>query len=135
MDAEEGQGWTTELCGLAEVEYKRYLTLAKLYPKADIVPNRIMDKFWHQHILDTRAYAGDCNKIFGHFVHHYPYFGMHGEEDKQDLVNAFEQTKVMYKITFMTEMEDALASRCGDDHACHKSSSCACRVSSACKDE
>ena len=134
MDADEGQGWTVDLCDLAEIEYKKYLTLVKLFPKTDIVPNRIMDKFWHQHILDTQAYANDCESIFGFFIHHYPYFGMHGTEDKQNLINAFEATKKFYKITFMTEMEEAFASRC-TDHACHKESSCACRTQEACKNK
>lgn len=134
MDAEEGQGWTEDLCNLAETEYKRYLTLVKLYPKAEIVPNKIMDKFWHQHILDTAAYARDCENIFGEFIHHYPYFGMEGKEDKQNLINAFEHTKALYKITFMKDMEEAFASRC-KDHACHKESSCACRTAGACKND
>lgn len=131
-DAEEGQGWSAELCDLAEVEYKKYLTLVKLFPKMDIVPNKIMDKFWHQHILDTQAYSKDCQQIFGYFIHHYPYFGMHGTEDKQNLIDAFEATKNLYKITFMSDMDEAFASRC-KDHACHKESSCACRTADACK--
>ncbi|MBX9782774.1 MAG: hypothetical protein K2X48_05685 [Chitinophagaceae bacterium] len=131
-DAEEGQGWSDELCDFAEQEYKKYLTMIKLFPELDIVPNKIMDKFWHQHILDTRAYANDCNSIFGYFVHHYPYFGMNGEEDKQNLIDAFNQTKKIYKATFGSNMEDADPARC-KDHSCHKPSSCACRTPSACK--
>ncbi len=130
MDSNED--WTQELCDFAEVEYKKYLTLVKLFPEQDIVPNKIMDKFWHQHILDTKAYAEDCNKIFGYFVHHYPYFGMYGEKDKENLYNAFEKTKVLYKTIFETEMQDFDAARC-KDHACHKPSSCGCRTPEACK--
>jgi hypothetical protein len=132
MDEEEGKGWYMELCDKAEEEYKKYLTLIKLFPEADIVPNRMMDQFWHQHILDTKAYADDCNKIFGQFIHHYPYFGMHGAEDKKNLMEAFEHTKSFYRITFLTEMEEAFASRCAG-HACHKESSCACRTAGSCK--
>jgi hypothetical protein len=101
----EGQGWSRELCDHAEIEYKKYLTMVKLYPELDIVPNKIMDKFWHQHILDTRAYAKDCNAVFGRFFHHYPYFGMYGQEDKQELIAAFERTKDVYKSLFSSEME------------------------------
>lgn len=131
-DSDDGQGWTTELCDFAENEYKKYLTMVKLFPELDIVPNKIMDKFWHQHILDTKSYAADCDLIFGQFIHHYPYFGMHGDEDKQNLINAFEQTKKIYKSLFGQEMTDINAARC-KDHACHKPSSCACRTPSACK--
>lgn len=132
MDADEGEGWTQELCDFAEIEYKKYLTLVKLFPAKDIVPNKVMDKFWHQHILDTRAYATDCQSIFGEFVHHYPYFGMNGNEDKQNLINAFEETKRLYRETFGEEMQNHDAARC-KDHACHKPSNCACRTPGSCK--
>lgn len=131
-DENEGEGWSEELCELAEQEYKKYLTMVKLFPELDIVPNKIMDKFWHQHILDTMAYAEDCNLIFGHFIHHYPYFGMHGDADKENLMNAFDKTKKIYKSIFGANMEDADPARC-KDHSCHKPSSCACRTPSACK--
>jgi hypothetical protein len=105
-EPEEGRGWSRELCDYAEIEYKKYLTMVKLFPELDIVPNKIMDKFWHQHILDTRAYAKDCNTVFGTFVHHYPYFGMYGEEDKQELISAFERTKEIYNSLFSSGMTD-----------------------------
>lgn len=132
MDSEEGLGWTKELCDFAEIEYKKYLTMAKLFPELDIVPNKIMDKFWHQHILDTKAYAEDCQIVFGYFLHHYPYFGMHGTADKQNLIDAFEQTKSIYRSLFKMNMDDSNAARC-KDHACHKPNSCACRTPEACK--
>lgn len=105
-EPEEGRGWSQELCDHAETEYKKYLTMVKLFPEQDIVPNRMVNKFWHQHILDTRAYAKDCNSVFGRFIHHYPYFGMYGAEDRQELVAAFERTKEIYKSLFLAEMEE-----------------------------
>lgn len=102
----EGKGWPQELCDEAEIEYKKYLTMIKLFPELDIVPNKVMDKFWHQHILDTRAYAKDCQAVFGRFIHHYPYFGMYGEEDRQELIAAFKRTKEIYRSLFVSEMDD-----------------------------
>ena len=58
MHNDEGEPWSFEQCESAEREYKRYLTLIKLNPRKQIVPTKQMDKFWHQHILDTRAYRG-----------------------------------------------------------------------------
>ena len=98
-DAEEGENWTFEQCDSAEIEYKRYLQLCKKYGKG-IVPNKIMDKFWHYHILDTRAYHRDCNTVFGHYLHHFPYFGMRGEQDAINLKNSFLETKERYLETF-----------------------------------
>jgi hypothetical protein len=51
-EPEEGENWTHEQCDSAEIEYKRYLHLCKKFGKG-IVPNKIMDKFWHYHILET----------------------------------------------------------------------------------
>ena len=98
-ETEEGEGWTDEQCDSAEIEYKRYLHLCLVFGKG-IVPNKIMDKFWHYHILDTIAYHKDCDNVFGHYVHHFPYFGMRGEQDKIDLDNSFLKTKELYLQTF-----------------------------------
>lgn len=103
QETEEGENWSIEQCESAEVEYKRYLHLCKKYGKG-IVPNKIMDKTWHFHILDTIAYHSDCEKVFGYYMHHYPYFGMRGEQDEKDLENAFYTTKDKYLETFNEEM-------------------------------
>lgn len=63
-----------------------------------------MDIFWHYHILDTAKYAEDCNEIFGYFLHHYPYFGMNGKQDALNLNNAFEETQILYKDHFLSEI-------------------------------
>lgn len=100
---EEGENWTPEQCDSAEIEYKRYLHLCMVFGKG-IVPNKIMDKMWHYHILDTRAYHNDCEKVFGHYLHHFPYFGMRGEQDEKDLHNSFLKTKELYLQTFGEEI-------------------------------
>lgn len=63
-----------------------------------------MGKFWHYHILDTRAYHKDCDTVFGHYLHHFPYFGMRGEQDAINLKNSFYLTKDRYLETFNEEM-------------------------------
>jgi hypothetical protein len=100
QDKEEGLGWTANQCDDAEFEYKRFLALKRTYPHKDIVPNKVVDLFWHQHILDTKKYAEDCEIVFGYFMHHFPYFGMKDEQDMQNLVNAFEETKGLYNLHF-----------------------------------
>ena len=132
MVSEDGDKWTFEQVELAEREYKRYLTMIKLRPKTSFVPTKLMDKFWHQHILDTVTYQKDCMHVFGFFLHHFPYFGIYGKEDQENLSNAFYKTKAFYKKCFGEEMNNPVASRC-EDHACHVESECACRVSGACK--
>lgn len=123
-DAAEGVGWSVQQCESAEVEYKRFLHLNLIHPKASIVPNKIMDTMWHYHILDTRAYHKDSEKVFGGYFHHYPYFGMRGENDKKNLMNAFEQTKMLYEMAFGEPLVREEHSDCWHDcesrcwHAC-----------------
>lgn len=128
MDAEEGQGWTREFADLAEQRYRRYLYMVCMNPNGSVVPTRDIDLFWHQHILDTRAYARDCNILFGEFLHHYPYFGMNGEQDAQDLLDSFEETKATWESLFgepyCVEHPVVQASRCHKGTStCHKCSS------------
>ena len=103
QDAEDGPGWTAQECDEAEADYRRFLALKRAYIDRDIVPNRIVDAFWHQHILDTEKYAKDCDEVFGYFLHHFPYFGMRGGNDKANLVSAFEDTKQLFHRHFGQE--------------------------------
>lgn len=100
MDPEEGQGWSQDFADRAEVRYRRFLSMLYVHREGSIVPTKDIDAFWHQHILDTRAYARDCAEVFGEFVHHFPYFGMRGDTDAQNLLSSFETTKQIYTEAF-----------------------------------
>src|SRR5712691_383266 len=112
MDTEEGQGWSREYVEQMAIAYKRFLTLSVKYPKETIAPSKDVDKFWHGHILDTMKYAEDCQNVFGYFVHHFPYFGMRGEEDAANLAEAGRTTKRLYEQEF-GETVPSRASMCG----------------------
>lgn len=114
-DPEEGQGWSFEDCDNNEIEYKRFLHLNMKYKKAPIVPNKVIDTMWHYHILDTRAYHRDSEKVFGGYFHHFPYFGMRGEQDAQNLENAFHATKDLYQKEFGEPMMKGEHSKCDRD--------------------
>lgn len=121
---DEGEGWTKEQCDEAEVEYKRFLHLNKKYLKSAIVPTDVMDTVWHYHILDTRAYHKDSENVFGGYFHHFPYFGLRGESDKQNLISSFEKTQVLYEQAFNVKMIRSEHTACWHDcvgrcwHAC-----------------
>jgi hypothetical protein len=123
MDAEEGIGWDEATCEVAEFQYKRFLTLNKLYPNTPIVPDKVMDTVWHYHILDTRKYHNDSDKIFGFYFHHFPYFGMRGEDDKNQLNTAFENTKSLFLKHFGFDLI-AESSKCGGESCRNCVSSC-----------
>ena len=131
-DPEEGKGFTPQMLARAELDYRRFLHLHIRFPEIDLVPTKMIDEVWHQHILDTNAYAEDCERIFGHFLHHYPYFGMEGEQDQENLQNCFQETQSIWVREFGEPMFEKEAVRCGG-HACHAPSSCACRSPGACK--
>jgi hypothetical protein len=104
MDAEEGQGWSRDYADQMEVAYKRFLTLLVKFPDETIAPTKDVDKFWHGHILDTMKYAEDCENLFGYFLHHFPYFGMRGEQDAAELRAASDRMHAIYEREFGEEM-------------------------------
>jgi len=100
MDPEEGQGWSREYVDRMELAYKRFLTLMVKFPDETIAPTKDVDKFWHGHILDTMKYAEDCQNVFGYYLHHFPYFGMRGEQDAADLRAAAARMHAIYEREF-----------------------------------
>ncbi|MFZ0750165.1 MAG: hypothetical protein WAM70_12455, partial [Pyrinomonadaceae bacterium] len=90
------KGWSLEHQTEVEDLYRRFLALNIVYPDRKICPTGPIDEFWHAHILDTRAYEADCEFLFGHFLHHFPYFGMRGPDDFAALQTAFDQSKDLF---------------------------------------
>src|SRR5436309_1113303 len=64
--------WPKDFCDCVCQEYLRFLTLVRRCPRSPIVPSRIIDRFWHAHILNTRKYDEDCKRALGEFLHHDP---------------------------------------------------------------
>lgn len=127
-DDRDGAAWPPERTRRVELLYRRFLALTWAYPAVSIVPSREIDEFWHQHILDTRAYARDTAAVFGEFLHHYPYFGMGGAEDRQRLEQAYERTKQLYAQHWGADQS-------GDCAADFQSGYCGTKECSACSKE
>jgi hypothetical protein len=102
MDKDEGEGWALEFTQRVANEYRRFLTLCLENPRFSMVPSIFVDKFWHFHILDTLKYQEDCQRIFGHFLHHFPYFGMRGEDDAENLKQAWSESCDLYEKRYGT---------------------------------
>ena len=116
-----------ESCDLAEREYRRFLTLKVAFPGIDLVPSALVDEFWHTHILDTTAYARDCEAVFGEFLHHFPHFGDYSKDDKVDMDAAFAETTALYERIFgESPPNSAKAGRC-QGKKCHAPTNCRCR--------
>ncbi len=91
-------GWAEEEVSLMNDYYKKWLAIHVAYPELAIAPSVKLDEYWHMHILDTKKYMEDCQLIFGHYLHHYPYFGLEG--DKENLDSGFETTRKLFQHHF-----------------------------------
>lgn len=94
---EGGQGWSSEAAEKAEAKYKKWLILKWKHENELIPPPQDIDVFWHGHILESQAYFRDTAVVFGKYLHHYPYFGIRGKADEEQLHRAFENTKRLYR--------------------------------------
>ncbi len=108
MDPEEGHGWTLDFACRVAQEYRRFLVLCLEHPSDPIVPSSLVDDFWHLHILDTQKYIEDCHHCFGSMLHHFPYFGMRGDQDAANLRKAWLKTLALYQSTFGTAAPEHL---------------------------
>ncbi len=100
MHKESGEGWSLEQANAVEFEYRRFLHLMKMFPHEQTAPRFDVDTFWHYHILDTMKYAADCAKVFGYFLHHFPYIGLRGEEDEAAHHRIGARMRELYEATF-----------------------------------
>jgi hypothetical protein len=110
----EEHGWTAEFCDEAESLYRQFLALNARYPGQKICPTGPIDEFWHAHIVDTRAYMRDCDAVFGEYLHHFPYFGMRGPDDRAALEDAFRKSVELFIVHFGIDPTagDVLARSC-----------------------
>ena len=100
MNPDEGTGLTLKQATRGIELYRKFLFLTYCYPERQIVPSREIDRVWHTHILDTAKYREDCNQLFGHFIDHWPYSGLHGEDDWQSQQTAFTATQALFEQHF-----------------------------------
>jgi hypothetical protein len=123
----DGGEYTDTEIDVIETWYRRFLLLASKYPnKAIVVPDPV-DDMWHHHILDTRKYAEDCERVFGRLLHHFPYFGLRGEEDGRALREAFDETNQLMQLEFGASAVEELAQlrpEWGNDAAAASCSDC-----------
>lgn len=106
-------GWHPQVVDTMERQYKQFIALSKaaeaIAPDLEIVPNRLIDEFWHMHILDTRKYREDCDMIFGRYFDHYPYFGLEGGEDTANWKRASTDCARLWEDVFdepLYELDD-----------------------------
>lgn len=82
----------------AIAEYRRMLKLVQRYPSSPVVPSKLVDLVWHEHILDTMQYRRDTLRMFGQYIHHNPSFG--GDDEKAELVEQQDAMFGLYRQLF-----------------------------------
>ena len=90
-------GWHLADAKTCEGLYRNFLFLMAKYgpTHGELVPSIEIDEYWHNHILFTRQYFSDCEKIFGAYRHHTPQI----EDSNSTTSNTqqlFEQTQALY---------------------------------------
>ena len=110
---EDGPNWSLNKAETLEVWYRRFLYLSSIYNDKVIVPSKDIDVFWHTHILDTQKYMLDCENLFGRYIHHFPYFGMRGEKDRNHLKKSFYETEELFLLHFSESPVSVGIADCG----------------------
>jgi hypothetical protein len=76
-----GFAWPEDSAWEVATEYRDFLKSARVAIQAKPdgkttapirPPNRVVDIFWHTHILFTPKYFKDCELVFGRYLHHLP---------------------------------------------------------------
>lgn len=120
LDTKGGE-WTRVRAEKAVHNYKRYMAVTKALGGLQMVPNGDIDEIWHMHILDTRAYVDDCNALFGEYLHHYPYFGMLSEENRQQWLQVQSLSTSLWAQLFDEPLYgvDSVPQKCPQVCPCH----------------
>lgn len=113
--------WDAKRAEAAVRNYKRYMAVTKALDGVQLVPSGDIDEIWHMHILDTRAYMRDCEQLFGGFLHHYPYFGMLGEENNRQWLEIQHESESLWCALFGEALyiTNSQAQKCPQACPCH----------------
>ena len=90
--------WQPDDIAVCERMYRRFLSLLIEHPKEALVPSKVIDEYWHTHILHTKKYHNDCMAMAGRYLHHTP-----ADADLSDasaLEQGFKRTLALYESTF-----------------------------------
>lgn len=91
--------WNSNKAKESVRKYKNFLILHFLYPEFLLVPTRVIDSVWHEHILHTKKYMDDCLLFFGEIFHHYPTLPTEKAE-KEEAEKNFMETVRLYERYF-----------------------------------
>ena len=101
--AQENYKWSDRQTAEAHENYIKHWFLAAKYPSAPLAAiSKAADDLWHQHIIDTKKYFLDCQRIFGTYMHHQPIYGSPSEFEQAVYISTVD----LYKAEFSATPED-----------------------------
>ncbi len=87
----KGKGLCDEEAETVIEWYRMFLYLKYRYPKETLLAMMVVDDVWKQHVLDTRVYTVDCERIFEELLHYDPYFGMNNARLRKAAYQRFKE--------------------------------------------
>lgn len=106
MHAEDRPGLSLDQAIDAVKKYKGFLFLYHANQGASISPSRYVDYVWHTHIVDTELYSVQTAFLFGHYMHHFPFFGKRSADDQRTLLDAAHRTMKAASSYFNWDEDD-----------------------------
>lgn len=106
MHAEDRPGLSLDQAIDAVKKYKGFLFLYHSSQGASISPSRYIDYVWHTHIVDTEVYSVQTAYLFGHYMHHFPFFGKRSADDQRTLLDAAQRTMKAASSYFNWDEDD-----------------------------
>jgi len=95
--------WTPRKAYEVAKLYRNFLYISKQYADEKLVPSQQIDDFWHEHVLDTKKYHIDCDKIFGEYFHHNP---ANKNKLTPEYQQGFERLQELHRQEFGYEIYD-----------------------------
>jgi hypothetical protein len=100
--------WSAEVRDLVELWYRRFLFLCSQHRDRELVPTLAIDEFWHMHILHTKKYVTDCQRLFGAYFHHTPFGKNISPQDNNRRAQGFASTMQLFQEEFADNPTAAL---------------------------
>lgn len=99
-------GYAQDVADLAIEMYRKFLFLKATYPKDKIVPPKLVDDVWHEHIIFTQDYIRTCEKINGAYIHHTPLEPDCSPADMMAHDAGWTRTKELFQREFQIDLEN-----------------------------
>src|ERR1700733_7352643 len=63
--------------------YRKFLAIKIVHWRQRLIPSDPVDEVWHSHLLMTKKYRQDCQRLFGQYLDHDPMYGSRSWQELQ----------------------------------------------------